>query len=382
VLTTSKKNRSLVGLDIEAGSIAATQVRVNGHPSVSRHGVAPLPTGVFHEGEVADPEALGEALKAMFSERKLSRDVRLGIANQRVAVRTLFLPTIESPEELATAIRFQAQDEIPMPLEQAVLDWEVVGHHTADNGERRIEVVLVAARRDMLRTHLDALAKAGLRVVGIDLSAFGMIRALAGGTEDGVGAGAYVAAPSASYEERMAAGSAAADPPTGHQQAPAELYCHLGDVVNLAVAQGKACVFTRTSPFGIEGIAQKLSERSRLTLDHSRQWLLHAGVDAPVEQVDGDREVVAAARTTLEEGLRRLADELRLSLQYYGAQDHARTIEKVVACGPGSAIPGLVESLQGQLGLPFAIGVPVGLSTLDDAERARLTVSYGLALEE
>jgi type IV pilus assembly protein PilM len=383
VLTTSKKkNRTLVGLDFEAGSVAATEVRVNGAPSVSGYGVVPLPTGVFHEGEVTDPEALAEALKSLFSERKLSRDVRLGIANQRVAVRTLFLPAIESSEELATAIRFQAQDEIPMPLEQAVLDWEVVGHHTGDNGERRIEVVVVAARRDMLATHLETLSEAGLRPLGIDLSAFGMIRALAGGSEDAVGAGGYVAAPPPSYEERMAAAATGADPLAVQQQAPARLYCQLGDVINLAVAQGRTCVFTRTSPFGIEGIAQKLSERRSLTLEHSRQWLVHAGLETPVDEIDGDREIISAARETLDEGVRRLADELRLSLQYYGAQDHALAIEKVIACGPGTTIPGLVERLQTELGHPFAIGGPPSLAALADAERARLTVSYGLALEE
>jgi type IV pilus assembly protein PilM len=378
---TKTRNKSLVGLDLEAGSIAATEVRSNGRPTVVGHGVAPLPTGVFHEGEVTDADALADALKALFSQSKLSREVRLGIANQKVAVRTLFLPLIESSDELEAAIRFQAQDEIPMPLEQAVLDWEVIGHHAGENGERRIEVVVVAARRDMLTSHIEALSKAGLRLTGIDLSAFGMIRALATGDEDGVGAGAFVAAPP-SYEERIGSESPAVDPGAGPQRPPAALYCHLGDALNLAVAQGRTCVFTRTSTFGMEGLAQKLSERRRLTLEHSRQWLGHVGLQAEPDQIQGDPEIVGAARETLVDGAKRLADELRLSLQYYGAQDHALAVEKVIACGPGTTIPGLVERLQADLGLPFAIGGPANLATLDSAEQARLTVSYGLALEE
>jgi type IV pilus assembly protein PilM len=378
---TKTRNKSLVGLDLEAGSIAATEVRSNGRPTVVGYGVAPLPSGVFHEGEVTDADALADALMTLFSQHKLSRDVRLGIANQRVAVRTLFLPLIESSDELAAAIRFQAQDEIPMPLEQAVLDWEVIGHHAAENGERRIEVVVVAARRDMLTAHLEALQKAGLRPTGIDLSAFGMIRALASGDQDGVGAGAFVAAP-VSYEDRIGGDSPAVDSTAAPQRPPAALYCHLGDAVNLAVAQGRTCVFTRTSPFGMEGIAQKLSERRRLTLEHSRQWLAHVGLETDAEQLQGDPEIVADARETLVEGAKRLADELRLSLQYYGAQDHALAVEKVIACGPGTTIPGLAERLQTDLGLPFAIGGPASLSGLDGVEQARLTVSYGLALEE
>jgi len=145
----NSKQKTIVGLDIEAGSIAASEVTANGNVRVTRHGISPLAPGVFREGEVADSEALGETLKELFAEHKLSKSVRLGIANQRIAVRTLHLPAIDNADELETAIRFQAQEHVPMPLDQAVLDWEVVGHRTGEGGERRVEVVVVAARRDM-----------------------------------------------------------------------------------------------------------------------------------------------------------------------------------------------------------------------------------------
>jgi type IV pilus assembly protein PilM len=293
----------------------------------------------------------------------------------------LQLPLIEDEKELDNAVRFRAQDQFPMPLDQAVLDHRVVSKGTGPDGERQMEVLAVAARRDMVLSLLKTAQDAGLRPVGMDLSAFGMIRALAGTDENGVGAGGFVAAPPASsYEQRMADGGN--DPVAGQEQGPARLYCHLGDVVNLAVAQGRTCVFTRTSPFGIEGIAQKLSERHRLTLEHSRQWMSHVGLDRPLEQVDGDAEIVSAAREALEDGAKKLADELRLSLQYYGAQDHALAVEKLIACGPGTTIPGLVERLQRDLGQPFAIANPPSLATVEEPLRARLAVSYGLALEE
>src|SRR3954453_4857299 len=120
------KGQSIVGLDIEAGSVAAASVSVNGGITVSRHGLIPLPPGAFREGEVADADLLASAIKELFASHKLPRTVRVGVANQRVVVRTLPLPPIENPSELETAVRFQAQDHIPMPLEQAVLDWEVV----------------------------------------------------------------------------------------------------------------------------------------------------------------------------------------------------------------------------------------------------------------
>ncbi|OLE38388.1 MAG: hypothetical protein AUG48_01815 [Actinobacteria bacterium 13_1_20CM_3_68_9] len=386
-MLSTTKTRALVGLDVEAGSVAATEVASNGDSAVTRFGMAPLDAGTFSEGEVSDPDALGESLKELFSRNKLSKTVRVGLASQRVAVRTLRLPLIEDKGELETAIRFQAQDHIPMPLEQAVMDWQVVGHATGENGERQVDVVAVAARRDMLGGLMRALGRAGLRLVGIDLSAFGMIRALSDESSAPVEPGDYVDAPGygpPAYEQGIARrlggeGSATASAPEAMR---AKLYCNLGDVTNLAVARGSTCLFTRVSPFGMEGMAQKLAERRQLSLEHAREWLVHVGLSSPVEGIDGDDETVKAARDSLAEGGARLVDELRLSLEYYAAQEGAIPIESIVACGPGTTIPGLMQRLQRDLGQRFEVGRPRGLAHLDDATSARLILSFGLALGE
>jgi type IV pilus assembly protein PilM len=380
------KSKSLVGLDVETGSIAATELSMNGHASVSRYGLMPLEPGVFREGEVADQEALAAALKELFSREKLSKTVRLGIANQRVAVRTLRLPRIENDAELETAIRFQAQDHIPMPLEQAVLDWQVVHSplDAADNAQ--MSVVVVAARRDMLEGVMGAIRQAGLRPEGIDHSAFGMIRALTGEPTVPVGTAAYVNAPGDGATEAEAP-SAEAPPPdaatteVSGMPVTARLFCNLGDVTNLAVARASTCLFTRIASFGVEGMAQSLAERKQLTLEHARQWLVHVGLETPAEQIEGEAELVSTTRTVLTDGAAKLSDELRRSLDYYGAQEDAVAIDGVVVCGPGTTIPGLVAHLERDLGYPFKTARPKALAGLDDAAAARLTLSYGLALE-
>ena len=85
------RSRNVVGLDVEAGSIAATEVAVNGSVSVSRFGVAPLAAGAVRDGEVHDPALLSDSIKELFASQKFPKDVRVGIANQRVAVRTIRL---------------------------------------------------------------------------------------------------------------------------------------------------------------------------------------------------------------------------------------------------------------------------------------------------
>lgn len=351
-MLSSKKTKSLVGLDIEAGSVAATEVRVNSSAQVLRTGIAQLEPGAFNEGEVTNPEALAETLREVFASNKLSKDVRLGIANQRAVMRTMRLPLIEKPDELRTAIRFQAQDEIPMPLDQSVFDFQVVSKSTNEDGARQMDVAVVAARREMVSSFVDAVRKAGLRPVGIDLSAFGMVRALVTETED-----------------------------QPVPEAPATLYCSIGDVTILAVARGSGCLFTRVAPFGFEEIAQRLAERRELTFDHARQWLSHVGLQAEAEQVDGDPETVTAAREVLVEGASKLNDELRRTLEFYGSQEGMPAVERVALCGPGSTTPGLAAHLEQGLGRPLEVIRPQALSHLDDAAAARLTVSYGLGLE-
>lgn len=375
-MLSKSKSSTIVGLDIEAASIAATEVTVNGAIEIGGTGILELAPGVSREGEVVDAGALAGAAKEMFKENGLNKNVRVGVANQRVVVRTIRLPMIEDSDELETAIRFQAADEMPMPLEQAVVDWQIVRRGVGED-QRKMDVIVVAARREMVSELIAALRSAGLNPVGVDISAFGLIRALA--RERGMSAEDAAA----SYEQRIAArarGEEAGE--AGEAAGPAaKLYCNLGDVTNLAVAQDANCLFTRVASFGIEGIAQRLSERNQLTLEHSRQWLSHVGLDKPLEAIEGDPSTVAATRDTLDEGAAKLADELRLSLDFYGNQEGAVAVDEIVAAGPGTAIEGLGERLQRDLGRPLTLARPTALDHLDQVAAARLTLSYGLALE-
>lgn len=361
-LTRQKKSGSVVGLNIEAGTVAATQVTVNGAARVTASAIGPLEAGAFREGEVIDGDGLVAALKALFAEHKLSRRVRLGVGNQRVIVRTLRLPAIEDPRELEAAVRFQAQEQIPMPLDQAVLEYQVVGGVPAEEGSTpQLDVVVVAARRDMIFSFLTPLRSAGLEPVGVDLSAFAMIRALAGTLEGEGAAGADGEAPTRPLDQAI-------------------LYCNIGDVTNLAVARGRACLFARVSYVGLEAIAGRLISSHGLTPETATHWLQHVGLGSPLDEIEGDPGVVAESRQVLEEGVAALGDELRLSLDYYGTQEAAVPVERIVLSGAGSAIPGLAQRLE-SLDLPISLTRPPALAGLDDVAASRLTLPYGLALE-
>jgi len=353
-----QKSSDVTGLDIEAGSVAAAEVRRNGAVTVGGVAIGPLEPGAFHEGEVLDADLLVAGLKGLFAEHKLSKRVRIGVGNQRVVVRTLRLPAIEDRKQMDAAVRFQAQEQMPMPLDQAVLEHQVVGGVPAEEGQApQVDVIVVAARRDMVSALVEPVRRAGLDPVGVDLSAFGMIRALA--DEGGATAGS---------EE-------------GERPEVATLYCSVGDVTNLAVARGPSCLFTRVSHAGLEAINGSLAAALGLSAEHAGQWVSHVGLERPAAEVEGDEETVIQVRRVLEEGVGALLDELRLSLDYYGAQEAAIPVERIVLCGPGSAIPGLATRMEANLSLPIAVSRPAALGELDEAAAARLTLPYGLALE-
>ncbi len=167
-----------VGLELDAGEVRAVELR--GTPRTPRlvaWGRQDLPEGAVVEGAVTDPKAVAAALERLWAAAGIgSRDVVLGIANQGVLIRLGTVPKV--PEnKLAQLIRYQAQDYLPIPLNQAVLDFAVVGQTTGGNGPL-LEVLLVAAKRDMLQSFLEALSVARLNVTAIDAAPLALLNAV------------------------------------------------------------------------------------------------------------------------------------------------------------------------------------------------------------
>jgi Tfp pilus assembly PilM family ATPase len=104
----------------------------------------------------------------------------------------------------------------------------------------------------------------------------------------------------------------------------------------------------------------------------------------PVEDVDGEREIVVEARSVLTEGVRRIGDEVRNSLDFHVMQDGSSAVERIVLSGPAIAIPGFAEQIGQQIGMPVEVGVVAegkagGFGGID---AGRLAVAAGLAVDE
>ncbi len=246
------RGRSLVGLDIQPGYIAAAQAHVNGGIAVQHAAGAPLAPDALREGEVLDERTLSDALRELFSDGRLGKRVRIGLANQRTVLRTLELPPITDRKQLAAAVRFQAEDQVPMPLASAVLDFHSLGIIDTPEGPRQ-RVIVVAAQREMVERLLRAVRHAGLRPEGVDLSAFALIRSLYRPSASASGDGA---------SERV-------------------LYLNVGGLTNMAIAEGTVCRFTRVVGGGLEAMAAEIAERRGIALVDARALLAAYDISRP-----------------------------------------------------------------------------------------------------
>ncbi len=271
-----KSGAALVGLDIQPGYVAAVQADVNGSIVIRHAAGAALAPDTIREGEVLDESLLSETLRQIFKDEQLGKRVRIGIANQRTVLRVLELPPVTDRKELAAAVRFQAEDQIPMPLSNAVLDYHSLGLIDTPNGERQ-RVVVVAAQRDMVEKLLSAVRAAGLRPEGVDLSAFALIRSL------------YRA--DAESQGRV-------------------LYLNVGGLTNMAIAEGLECRFTRVVGGGLEAMAAEVAERRGIPLTDARALL--AAIDLLPAEPEPEPEPV----TVVEEPEPEVAPELEPDVEF------------------------------------------------------------------
>jgi type IV pilus assembly protein PilM len=393
---------NLVGLDIQPGFVAAVEARVNGSIRAERAAALPLPADSVRDGEVMDEDALSETLRELFADSGLSKRVRVGVANQRTVLRTLELPPVTDQKELAAAVNFQAQDQVPMPLNNAVMDFHPLGIVDTPAGPRQ-RVVLVAAQRDMVERLLAAVRRAGLSAEGVDLSAFALIRSL--------------------YRP---------DP----EQTGRVLYLNVDGLTNLAIAEGPICRFTRVVGSGLEGMAGELAERRSIALADARGLLAAVDLSGPApseaehaspardEHLGGDEQPHASADgepqsaeeaeeaeremsyeeladaegdsaaqapqsdadlwAVLENGIREISGEVRNSLDFHRSQEGGGEVSHVVMSGSAQDIPGFAEALGRSLGVEVRSG-QIALAEGGFAASVsphRLAIATGLAAAE
>jgi len=425
---------SPVGLDLGSSSISAARLRHQTAGSVLLQAEQDsLPSGLINEGAVKDIEALAFAIKDFWKTHKIKgRKVAIGLANQKVVVRTLEFPLLEE-KELRSAIAFQAQDYIPIPVEDAVFDFHVLGRFSGEDGIEKQKVLVVAAQKDMVMDFISAVKRARLSVVGVDLQAFALLRALAPttfldkGPDDQATAIANIGsditnlvvdvAGEPQFTRIIAFGgddfTKAVQDLQGVSFAEAELLKEKVGLLATVTSQEPGGINAK-EPIGSEPPANNMTPpgeampggsgagsfppnmtppesglENRLEMP-SEKPSPQPPMQASSGEVDAEQQESAIQRL-LEATADALADEIRRSLDYYMSQEQSVPIARLIISGGGAMLRNLDVHLAHQFPFSVEIGNPMlritqnksGLSEEELKNIApKLAISVGLALED
>lgn len=347
----------VVGLDIGSFAVRAAELTVQGsNVTVTRFGQVTLPPDAVRDGEVADIPAVSAALRRLWAEAGFKdRKVAVGVANQRVIVRQAEVAAM-SEADLGEALKFEAQELIPIPVDDAILDFRIVDRFTDGAGEERMHILLAAAQRDMVRSHLAAVEGAGLTTERVDAVPFALIRAL---------------------DPRQPSNP---DGPTGAEA----IVCVGGAVTSIVVHENGVPRFMRVLLVGGDDLTQAVA--NELSVDRAQA----EDLKRRAAYGGGDTQVLQASNV-VSTRLSPLVDEIRGSLDYYLAQPDASPIQRVMVTGGGSRVLGLVERLEHQLRMEVQVARPLaplkvgdlGLSPQQlEAAESVMAVPIGLALPD
>jgi type IV pilus assembly protein PilM len=332
-----------VGLDIGTSSVRAAEVNLGKHPaSLERFGQVALPPGAVRDGEVVDSDVVAAAIKQLWQTARFStKKVVLGVANQRVIVRQVDLPWLPA-SEMKESLAYQVQDFIPIPVEQAIIDFHALEEFTNDAGARMVRVLLVAAARDMVNNALGAVQKAGLSAVMVDLTPFAVLRSLS-------------------------------PAPTLGLEAEAEALVDVGaSVTNIIVHQGGVPRFVRILLMGGNDITDAVAERMGVPAEQAEAVKVQMGMAA----APGTEPDAHPASRVIEQYAGQFVEEVRGSLDYYLAQAAATRISRVVLSGGGAQLGGLAQRLSAACRLPVEPGRPMAAMQLGKVGLSPEQLSY------
>jgi type IV pilus assembly protein PilM len=355
-----KRAKRLVGLKIGASQLAAARIVNNGTPELCQIARDDLEPGLVVGGELREPELLAEALRAFFRKHRLPRqNVRLGIANNRIGVRIFEIGGITDPRQLENAIRFRAQEALPIPIEEAVLDFHLLGERVDAEGNTFRRILLVVAYRELIDRYVSACKKAGIRLSGIDLEAFALLRALADPRD----------------EDEPPSDAALVVVAIGHERS------------TFAVSDGRVCEFTRVLDWGGATLDVAIARELNVAPSEAAPFKRELSLTAQNIPEGLTQEQADAAREAVRRQLQTFARELVSSLQFYQNQPGSLGIGEIVITGGTAHLAGLAEELQRLIGVRVAVGDPLtrvklGRKVRETEQLGSLAVAIGLGIED
>ena len=337
----------IVGLDIGNEVLRGIELEyvAKKRPLVLRYHEVALPEGAVRNGEVIEENTVATALKRLWAEGKFrSRDVVIGLGNQKVLARDLVVPR-GSIKNIREALPFQVQDLIPVPVAEALLDFYPIAEGASETGPV-ISGLLIAAVKSSVLANVNAVRKAGLWPVDVDLIPFALQRSIG-------------------LETR---GTAAV--------------IDIGaTTTNIVISTNGVPQFVRIIPAGGDDLTRALV--TRVGIDRDLAERVKAGIGMASGSVLPENR---PAVEVIYEVTRELLNSLRNTLNYFANTRENRRVEHVVLSGGAAQLPGFAETLGAMTSMTITIADPfLKVDLGKDAKRlagstARAAVALGLVL--
>ena len=363
--------KKVVALDIGSTVVKAVQLRKVGRSvELDRFGTADIYPGTDKHSSPIDPrEAKTEAVRRAITEAGISAKYAVSaVSGESIIVRYIQLP--EMPEnELKGAIRWEAEDYIPFPLDEVTIDSMILGR-TEAGGAVKLDVLLVAAKKDLINDHMTILRGASLQPVIIDVDAFAFLNCF----EEN-----YKPSP----DETVALLNIGAELTNiniynaGVSRFSRDIPV-AGDTVTDGIVQRLNCSYSRAEEMKLRHGAPMPGDNETLTMEADSGSSLLDTIRGTVERITGEDLGEESPELVVEAVIRsvlgNLTNEVRRSIQFYENQPNGKPVQRLAMGGGMSMMKNLDQYLSGELGLQVEVIDPLRSITVPkkDSDRKRL----------
>jgi type IV pilus assembly protein PilM len=320
-----------------------------------------LSEGIYEEGQILDTAAMADAIQTVLTESKIKVKQATTAIPGRAITRVIPVPAELDDQELREMVLNQeASLYLPFPREEADVDYQKLGFFVDEDGIEKVQVLLVAVRKDITDPYIDVFQEAGLRLNVLETSSFALIRTI---------------------REQL------------RQFTPQEAAAVVDiefESTEISIVVDGVPHFSRTVPIGTFQIQSALSRA--MNLPPSRNTELLQGMTVPVQTMDtvGSPQMgnTNPGTTAMLRVLGELSDELRRSIDFYLNQGEEMEVAQLLLAGPGASIGQLDEFFAQRLSLPASQIDPISALSLEldeeipEEQRPGLATVIGLGLRE
>lgn len=348
----SKKSRG-VGVELTPERVNIARLKKQGQKlKLESLASVELPEGVYQEGQILDSATMAEIIQSAMVESKLKVKQASCAVPGRAITRVIPVPAELDDQELRDMVLNQeASIYLPFPREEADVDYQKLGFFVDEDGIEKVQVLLVAVRKEVTDAYIETFQQAGLNLNVLETTSFSLIRTI---------------------REQLRSFTP--------QEAAAIVDVQF-ESTEISIVVDGIPHFSRTVPIGTFQIQSALSRA--MNLPPSRNTDLLQGMTVPATPMDsvgapqmgGTNPGTAAMLRVLGE----LSDELRRSIDFYLNQGEDMEVAQLLLAGPGGAIGQLDEFFAQRLSLPASQIDPIAALSLDVDEDIPMSQRPGLA---